>query len=386
MDLESAQYRANPAYVAVPFRGAQAARAIPADAGIGGADLFGMLQPHAGAALQSQLICRDTALLFFSLLEPGPLPAWLLGQGRSACMQDIRRLVLDCVIEVEGPHGFVCGAAALDCLDAKLAANPRSRLADLSCQALRYAEALGLADATRIAGRLYAYNRIPAGPAWNMRLDSAAAVRRFLLLDVGGSNARALTRCWHLSGAADGWHRFAARRLVDTRRADHCKLYVSPTPALLPTLIEPVADALAATGATQFKLGADLNGILRPDKLVAYFADRDALLRAAEVLTARLAGTAAQGVPFTAQIDAEGLLSWGMDPPPRIAAGRDSWRTWVVWRLAMALVGAAAAPETSRVEPASMPPWRFALARLATDGVDPTTFAPTATWVEADAA
>jgi hypothetical protein len=386
VDFESAQYRANPGYEAVAFRGAESAQAIASDSGIDGPDLFGMLQPRPGTALPPQLISRDTALLFFSLLEPGPLPAWLLRQGKAARLQDIRRLVLDRVIEVASPQGFVCGAAAVDCLAANPAESRLSRLADLSRQALRYAEALGLADAMRVAGRLYAYNRVPAGPAWNARLSSPEAVVRFLLLDVGASNERVLGRCWHLSGASDGWHRFAARRLRDARRADHCKLYVSPSPGLLPALIEPVADALAAAGATQFKLGADLTGVLRPDKLVAYFADRDALVRAAEVLTARLAGTAAQGVPFTAQIDADGLLSWGMDPPPHIAGGRDSWRTWVVWRLATALVGAASAPETSMVELASTPPWRLALARLATDGVDPATFAPTANWAEADAA
>ena len=386
MELESAKYRANPGYEAVGFRGAEAAQLIAADLGIEGSDLFGTLKPRPGTALPSQLISRDTALLFFSLLEPGALPTWLLGQGKAARLQNIRRLVLDRVIEVESPQGFVCGAAAIHCLDVNAAESPRSRLADLSRQALRYAEALDLDDAMRVAGRLYAYNRVPAGPAWIARLSSPTAVARFLLLDVGASNQRTLARCWHLSGAAEGWHRFTTRRLRDARRADHCKLYVSPAPARLPALIEPVADALAAAGATQFKLGADLNGIMRPDKLVAYFADRDALLRAAEVLTVRLAGTAAQGVPFTAQIDADGLLSWGMDPPPQIAGGRDSWRTWVVWRLATALVGAASTPKTSMLEPASTPPWRFALARLATEGVDPATFAPTASWVEAAAA
>ena len=45
----------------------------------------------------------------------------------------------------------------------------------------------------------------------------------------------------------------------------------------------------------------------------------------------------AHGVPFTAEISPDGLLSWGADPPGRsFSDGADStsWRMWVTRRLA----------------------------------------------------
>ncbi len=85
-----------------------------------------------------------------------------------------------------------------------------------------------------------------------------------------------------------------------------------------------------------------------------------------------LAGLAADGVPFTAACSADGLLSWGIDPPAEPGAdlaSRESWRLWLTNRLALALVAARGAAAT-------MPPWQFALARLALAGIDPRSWAP----------
>jgi hypothetical protein len=138
--------------------------------------------------------------------------------------------------------------------------------------------------------------------------------------------------------------------------------------------------------------------------VVAYFARFDDLARAASILAARLGGVAPHGVPFSAELVAGGLLSWGVDPPAWSGAGAGwdgsgSWRLWLTNLLARALLAAAAGgaagtadataagpldePAAARAEApgaaseaAAGAPWRFALARLRLEGVDTATWAP----------
>jgi hypothetical protein len=114
-------------------------------------------------------------------------------------------------------------------------------------------------------------------------------------------------------------------------------------------------------------------GLLRPDKIVAYFPDFERLAKAAEAVSARLGGVPAQGVPFTSEIGGDGLLSWGMDPPAsELAAwgGRESWRLWLTHRLARALLAARSAE--------GLEPWRFALERVRLEGIDTASWTPAA--------
>jgi hypothetical protein len=108
-----------------------------------------------------------------------------------------------------------------------------------------------------------------------------------------------------------------------------------------------------------------LGGICRTDKIVVYFNDLDALHETAQELAMRLHGVPAQGVPFTAAVTEDGLLSWAVDPRAT------SWRHWLVGRLAEHLV-------QGRREDDGLPPWRYALQRLGLDGVD------TDRWARAD--
>src|SRR5262249_3025563 len=120
--------------------------------------------------------------------------------------------------------------------------------------------------------------------------------------------------------------------------------------------------------------GRDASGLLRPDKLVVYFHQLADLQRTAEEIERRLGGLPAHGVPFTAGISDDGLLSWGSDPPRGHASyGRpeqESWRIWVTNRLALALLAARSSGM------GSIEPWRFAIERIGLDGVDPRTWAP----------
>ena len=90
-----------------------------------------------------------------------------------------------------------------------------------------------------------------------------------------------------------------------------------------------------------FKIGDDAGGLLRPDKMVAYFGAREELDDVGAALRARLAGCPAHGVPFTAGLGDDGLLSWGLDPPESERAlswlGRESWRLWLAAKLGAAI-------------------------------------------------
>ena len=80
--------------------------------------------------------------------------------------------------------------------------------------------------------------------------------------------------------------------------------------------VPDLAAVVAAVGAPGFKVGAGAGGLLRPDKIVAYFETFERLAAAADALTERLAGVAAHGVPFTSEIAAGGQLSWGVEGLP----------------------------------------------------------------------
>lgn len=93
-------------------------------------------------------------------------------------------------------------------------------------------------------------------------------------------------------------------------------------------------------------------------------------------IRAALDGCPAQGVPFTAPLGDDGLLSWGMDPPAAAQshawAERESWRLWVTNRLATAILAASVAPTVA----GAPTPWAYAMTRIRLDRVDPVTWTP----------
>lgn len=252
---------------------------------------------------------------------------------------------------------------------------PRSGpLQRISLAAVTYAAALDLHDPSLLAARLYRYNALPLSPAWRRRLPDEKAAARLLALDRWtGSRRRAS------ADAISDSYRHAVWRVWETGSAPPTgaptfKLYVSPLPA---DTGEACAALLALLGRgggpLSVKVGADAASLLRPDRLVAYFGARDACLAAGHAVAARLGGMPVQGVPFTAAIDATGLVSWAADPPGDPDAGRPrrerSWRGWVTARIAEALIAAAAARRRGAGRrPAAVV--RAALARLESAGLD----------------
>jgi hypothetical protein len=390
--FETATLRSNPGYEAVPLN-----RLTPAERqslttvqpGVASAaDSYGVLVPSPGSGLMPVVICRETALLFLTLQSPGPAPDYVLAAPGGEGQRVLQQLLLDRVLEIEGPAGFVTGADACGLLGLSSQQIGAGALAELSQAALRYAAALQIADAPTLARKLYGYNRRPTTPGVRRRLATPDAVADFLGLGADGANRDIVDAGWTTIEGGEGWLQFAARPSGRDARGITCKLYVGLDMDALATRFGAIVDVLAHSEASQFKVGADLGGLLRSDKMVAYFPSKDTLLAAAQALTPVVAGQRVQAVPFTAEIAAGGALSWGSDPAAGGSA-RMSWRQWICERLAIALATARldAAPEQEPRETAAggIEPWSFALQRLRLDGVDPQTFMPMANWSEAAA-
>ena len=386
--VDDTTFRANPAYELVLLdRLAPSERELLADAEDDG-DLYGVLRPRAGSSLEPRTASSETALLFLTLAEPGPLPAYVVARLGDELERTIGRLVLDGVLEIEHEGEYLCGAQAADLLLGDRAAGGRGRIAELSVAALRYGQELGDLPESLLALRLYFYGRRPVSAALRRRFDDEAAVNAYLGLAPGGSARATLDAGWLESPPSAEerayWRHWRPRR---TRGASEpagvsYKLYVSPAPDALETVIGTVASSLAgAPGVAAFKVGSDLHGICRPDKLVVYFDRLEDLQEGAALLRDGLEGCPAHGVPFTAAVTQDGLLSWGADPPARSSANGGeggSWRLWVTERLAEYLMLAR------KSRGSGLEPWQFALERLRLAGIDTDTWIPASgMWPEA---
>ena len=339
---------------------------------------YGILRPRESSRLGVKSVDRDTALLFLTLREPGLLPAYVHAALGEAATRTVTRLVADGVLEVDGGGGFVSGAAAAGLFAETGGRGERSgRLAELSRAALRYGQTLAIDDPILLSWRLYTYNHCPLTPRWKRLLPSAEATERYLGVATGGACRKLLERSWVATGSASSlwlsWRARARGAAEDPRSPGEptWKLYVSPLAETLADGFGAILEALEAGRAIQFKVGSDAAGLLRPDKIVAYFPSFERLADAADLVTRRLAGVAVQGVPFTSEIGGEGLVSWGVDPAKEETAWGEggSWRLWLTRRLARALLSA-------RTAAAGIEPWRFAVDRLRLEGVDTDTWTP----------
>lgn len=326
-------------------------------------DFYGLFVAKPPLRMNVQSVTRPVAELFQRLTTPSRL---------DAIDGDVVDLVLDGILEIEREDVFVYGADALTAICAPRAdAEPHDAIAKLSRDALLHAQDVVTTDPQALAMALYFYNHIPLSPFWRTRFASPEAILAHL-----GVEALRLDREWIASPDTTRWHAWFSRTHVTRGRSDVTwKLYVSPRPEHVRDAFAIVTRELAAFPGVSFKIANDAAGMLRPDKLVAYFVTREDLENAAEILHRELAGCDAQGVPFTASLDASGLLSWGLDPPDDAQAlrwmYRSSWRLWLVQRLGAAMSVAKLARSAAAVEP-----WRFAIERARRHGVDVETWTP----------
>jgi hypothetical protein len=340
-----------------------------------GTELAAVLLPTV-PFLSVKGICINTVGLLESFRNPNFLPQVPKEMGQDLLAQ----LVLDSVLEVEHEGGFVSGALAGESFlfDTGCESIDTCVSACLSRQALRYADALGISDPGMLSSRLYSFNRIPLSPSWIRRLEIPESIEFWLGLNRQQSSPAEFLSDWTAVPAPPdnpSW-RFFCRD--DHSASGPFKLYINVHADFLREAIRVALPVLSEAGFGSFKICGELAGLLRPDKFVAYAPSRDAIDSASPALLSRLRGMPAQVVPFTAAIDDDGLLSWGIDPPrsERLSTRQGkSWRRWLTDKLAVSLIAARGVRATN--------PVRFAMQRLTFDGVDVNSWAPNSlTWLK----
>jgi hypothetical protein len=368
-------FRANPSFELLVFDRLTAAEKSALASLASDADFYGVLRPSA-SGLNLKSVNRDLALLFCTLQTPGKMPEYVRTELGAAYEEFVTQLVLDQVLQVEDHGTFVCGTGAQHLfVPAETAHQPTSRISALSQQAVKHAQYLDIDDASTLGARIYFYNREPASPQLMSEYPTEAEVARRLRVSQGTESGDRLRRKWAEMPADPtnaGWRVW--KRKHQGKSGSGYKLYVSPRAEALFEAFAAAAETFGETGVQRFKVGRDVYGMLRPDKLVAYFSTEEQLRQTAERLFRRIGGMAAHGVPFTCELHGDGLLSWGMDPPKRTQVlpwqERQSWRLWVVNKLATALL-AAKAQASPMVEP-----WKFALERVRLEGIETNSWTP----------
>jgi hypothetical protein len=329
-------------------------------------DFFGILEPQR-PGLGFRTADRETAALLADLEHAGDLSPSATG----ANLEQLMRLVLDGVLEVEWQDAFLSGPEAHRVLFQSPNTLPVDQGGRLSWSALQYAATLEGLDVRALSQRLYAFNTIPASPEWRRTLPSEEAVVRFLQVDPAGALSGAFEEAGFVASAGGGWLSWER-----PQASGHpgFKLYLSPLPRYLPQVLERLPEILEGTAVDSFKVGSGLHGILRPDKCVIYLSDQKALQPLASRMKEEFQSIPGHGVPFTAFLRDDGLISWGSDPLGSTGwtgwMGAESWRSWVVSRLAAALVQARAAGLRG---PSAI---QFAVDRVALEGVHPSSWSP----------
>lgn len=240
------------------------------------------------------------------------------------------------------------------------------RLGHLSLAALRMAASRLPEESEVVAQWLYRFGTVPRGSAIERDFGPDDDPMAVLGMTVGGGSRRLLESVYDATSFS-GWYSFARTSTRD-RFAAVCKLYVSPRPEALAYAFPRIAHEFVRSDVRSFKVGRGIEGLLRPDKIIAYFDDRADMEAAARALERALPRCPAQGVPFTTEIGGNGLLSWGVDPPP--GSRSTSWRAWVTKRLAASLTERRAVACEDSVE--------GALADMRVAGVDPVRWHPSA--------
>jgi hypothetical protein len=371
-------FRANPAYELVEFDRLTRAEQAALPGLRSDDDCFGVLRPVEESGLGIKAVCKDTALLFYALGSPGGLPVFVTRLADHDVNARIAELVLDGVLQIGVGDGFFSGAEAHHLIHepAQMVDN-LSRIARISLEALRFGQRLPLKDPLTLSAQLYFFNRMPVTPRLQRRFGEESAMAHFVGTDSGGLG-KTLRTDWKESERTpemQGWRRWSMRdaRYHGSGEGYDYKIYVSPTLEGVPEILPEIVDVFAEKRVRMFKMGADVAGLCRADKIVAYLDSFDHVDEVGRMLDERLGDIPVHGVPFTADLYRDGLVSWGMDPyEPLIVDGQEraSWRLWITNRLACALLHARSAARTA------VEPWRFALERVRLEGIDTDTWTP----------
>lgn len=351
--MASLRYRRPPGMVIEPLRGLADHRAREGFFGVA-------VTPKKS---EPRLIDPDTALVLYSLEEPGSLPAFAALDLLADHNRELFALIGANLIEVELNDNFVTGNAALGEL-VPLAATD-TPVAALNRRVMLHALRIARPSPSAMREHLYFANAEPMSPRWVERLSKGTD--HWLGLD-----ATPTLGDWRIA-PSDSW---TYMRPGSTRSGSSSgwKLYFSPTAEALVDVLPLVAETFSQCRAAQWKVGRHPQGLLRPDKIVGYFSSRDDLAAAADRFATKFADITAHGVPFAVPAEPTGLVSWGADPRPTPGAEPMSWRFAFCELMAeWLLMTDAAEVGENRVDQA--------LRLCAADGFDPVSFEPSAAWL-----
>ncbi|HEY2720364.1 MAG TPA: hypothetical protein VGI82_01480 [Chitinophagaceae bacterium] len=316
-------------------------------------NVYGIFSPLAPQSkLTLKVAYHDLALVYLHLAASNLLPHHLTALHEDSLNNAIVRLVIDQILEVKWNGNFVSGVHATEAIFGSRLYGDRNFpnfISILSNQAIEYALHFDNAEMRMISNKLYTYHTTPWDSSAKRNFNKVKDIRDFVFSGSPGSLFSILNRDWALINdpAKDYWLGWNRKDFSGTSssRADMTiyKLYISPLIEDLPKAMSISLPLLTSSNAFSFKVGNSIQGLLRPDKIVAYFDDKSSLLQVAEELKEKLKDCKAQGVPFTAQIDDDGILSWGADPPGYIvleAIEGGSWRCKVTDQIALAITQA----------------------------------------------
>ncbi len=219
-------------------------------------------------------------------------------------------------------------------------------------------------DPRAVARWLYRFGTAPCGPTIGHDFGKEDDPMGLLGLTRGGPARRLLETVFD-AYSFPAWYAFELQG-KDTTATTALKLYVSPAPRELPLAFPVIAKQFARLKVRSFKVGRGIEGLLRSDKIVAHFEDREHMEEVATAISLSLPTISVQGVPFTEDAGGNGLLSFGVDPPHDTEA--KSWRSWLTKRLANGLMSAKSGSPRERIE--------AALDAMRSAGVDPLVWKP----------
>jgi hypothetical protein len=329
------------------------------------AGAYGILRRRDGSG-RARAAGPDAALLFLTLREPCTIPRYVHASFEGDAEDAVAELVADGVLEAEvdgrwaaGPSAFSKRAAA-----GEKAAPAASRNADGVAQrsrlGLRLAAELRPVGADGIERFLYRFGATPLSLKRERRWSDAESIYRDLRLQrfPNRPDLSADSAWWVFPGKPPGG------------LAPSPKLYGGVAVRDLNEALERLAALWAASDAVPpFKIGATVQELHRPDRMVFYPATWEEAADWAARLEHAFQGLAADPVPFTAAVGNSQRVTWGADPRgDGWRTDHESWRSHVARTLAAALVEARAARET---DPCA---WAAERARLA--GIDAVTWQP----------
>ena len=238
-------------------------------------DFYGVLIPPSDSALPVRSVSRDAALLFEKLRLPSRVPHLLSSLFGSNVDAQVRQLIVDGVLEIESDGKFLSGSAAFQKIEGILD-QTSNYIVRISGEAITYASSLEGVSAFEIAARLYMFNRLPSTARLQRRFAAPEEVLAFL---IGQSReTKALISDWVADIVPNAWIVWRSSHQISPLPF---KLYISPMVEALPETFQLTVNALARTKCTCFKVGVNAFQLLRPDKLIAYYARLENLQEAA---------------------------------------------------------------------------------------------------------